>query len=100
MGDQRLLFGVTTKHWPLLCALLLAFPIASEARIKRSQSAKVEFKREQPCSATGALKGPCKGWVIDHIQPLACGGADAAFNMQWQTVADGRAKDKWEREGC
>ena len=82
------------------CALLLLSPLASEARIKRSQSATVEFKREQPCPTTGASKGPCKGWVIDHIQPLACGGADAAFNMQWQTVAEGKAKDKWERRGC
>lgn len=21
-------------------------------------------------------------------------------NMQWQTVADAKAKDKWERRGC
>lgn len=88
------------KNSLALCALLLALPIAAEARIKRSQSAKVEFKREQPCPATGTSKGPCKGWVIDHIQPLACGGADAPGNMQWQTVADGKAKDKWERKGC
>ena len=88
------------KHWPLLCALLLALPVAAEARIKRSQSAKVDFKREQPCPATGEPKGPCKGWVIDHIQPLACGGADVPSNMQWQTVSDGKEKDKWERRGC
>jgi hypothetical protein len=31
--------------------------------------------------------------------PLACGGPDAAWNMQWQTVADARAKDAWAREG-
>ena len=91
---------MSANFWPALCVLLLALPIASEARIKRSQGAKVEFKRERPCPHTGASKGPCKGWVIDHIKPLACGGADAASNMQWQTVADGKAKDKWERRGC
>ena len=91
---------MTPKYPSLICALLFALPVVSEAHIKRSQSAKVEFKREQPCPATGASKGPCKGWVIDHIQPLAFGGTDAAFNMQWQTVADGKAKDKWERKGC
>jgi hypothetical protein len=84
----------------LLCALMLALPAATDARIKRSQSAKVEFKRENHCPSTGASKGPCKGYVIDHIKPLACGGADAPENMQWQTVADGKAKDKWERRGC
>jgi hypothetical protein len=35
--------------------------------------------------------------VIDHVNPLECGGADAPFNMQWQTIADGKAKDKTER---
>jgi hypothetical protein len=35
--------------------------------------------------------------VIDHVNPLEGGGADAPFNMQWQTIADGKAKDKTER---
>jgi hypothetical protein len=54
----------------------------AEARIKRSQSAKVEFKQQHPCPATGAHKGPCKGYVIGHIKPLACGGPDSPSNMQ------------------
>jgi len=41
-----------------------------------------------------------KGHVVDHIVPLACGGADAPSNMQWQTVEEAKAKDKWERKGC
>jgi hypothetical protein len=41
-----------------------------------------------------------QGYVIDHVKPLACGGADAPSNMQWQTVAEGKAKDKTERVGC
>jgi hypothetical protein len=33
---------------------------------------------------------------------LVCGGGgtDAPSNMQWQSVAEGKAKDKWERKGC
>lgn len=84
----------------LALVLLLSLTVPVEARIKRSQSAKVEFKREHPCPATGASKGPCKGYVIDHVKPIACGGADAPSNMQWQSVADAKAKDKWERKGC
>ena len=42
---------------PFLLALALLLPVAAEARIKRSQSAKVEFKRENPCPATGVRKG-------------------------------------------
>ena len=34
--------------------------------------------------------------MIDPINALACGGAEAPFNMQWQSVAEGKAKDKWE----
>lgn len=38
-----------------------------------------------------------KGYVVDHIVPLACGGRDTPANMQWQTVADAKAKNKTER---
>ena len=34
--------------------------------------------------------------MIDHIVPLACGGADAPANMQWQTIREAKAKDRWE----
>jgi len=34
--------------------------------------------------------------VIDHVQPLNHGGADAPGNMQWQTVAASKAKDNVE----
>lgn len=69
-------------------------------RIVRSESAKNDFKRMNPCPTTGARSGPCPGYVIDHVKALACGGADAPGNMQWQTVAAGHAKDAWERDGC
>jgi hypothetical protein len=62
--------------------------------IKRSSSARREFMRE-----TGYAHGR-PGYVIDHIVPLACGGPDDRSNMQWQTIADAEAKDKWERIGC
>lgn len=84
----------------LLC-LALAFAAApADARIKRSQTAKVAFKAAHPCPANGATKGPCKGYVIDHIKPLSCGGPDIPANMQYQTIAEGKAKDKWERKEC
>jgi len=38
--------------------------------------------------------------VKDYVVPLACGGPDASSNMQWQTRADAKAKDKWETKGC
>jgi hypothetical protein len=66
-------------------------------KIKRSAAGKEAFKRSQPCPSTGRSTGRCRGYVVDHVKPLECGGADAPSNMQWQTVAAGKAKDKTER---
>ena len=38
-------------------------------------------------------------YVVDHMNPLACGGGDDPGNMQWQTTAEAKAKDAWERKG-
>ena len=66
----------------------------TNGRIARSEESKRQFMRQ-----TGYPNGR-PGYVIDHVKPLACGGADAPSNMQWQTVADAKAKDKVERIGC
>ena len=71
-----------------------------EAKQNRSYHAIKQFKLENPCLASGRYKGRCKGYVIDHINPIACGGLDSPKNMQWQTVRAAKAKDKWERVGC
>ena len=63
-------------------------------RIQRSDAARHAFAQQ-----TGFPKGR-PGYVIDHIVSLACGGADKPSNMQWQTVAEAKSKDKTERIGC
>lgn len=68
----------------------------SHGRLKRSESAKNAFKHSHPCPSTGRTSGACPGYVIDHIRPLKRGGADEPSNMQWQTVSEAKAKDKWE----
>lgn len=93
---------MTRKFLPLITILLvtaLAFPEAMASAV-RSESAKNAFKASHPCPSTGARHGACRGYVIDHVNPLACGGADAPSNMQWQSDTAGKAKDKWERAGC
>jgi hypothetical protein len=59
-------------------------------RIVRSESAKREFMR-----MTGFPHGR-PGYVVDHITALKRGGADEPGNMQWQTIAEAKAKDRWE----
>ena len=73
----------------------------ARGKIKRSRAAANAFKR-----ASGFPKGR-KGYVIDHVIPLACaasaeeqGGLDAPPNMQWQSTAVAKAKDRWEMELC
>ncbi len=68
----------------------------SHGHVKRSVEAKDTFKRQHPCPSTGRSAGACPGYVIDHVRPLCRGGADSPSNMQWQTVAAGKAKDKTE----
>ena len=85
---------------PALAALLLATPpCAGDGHNQhRSASAKRIFRHARPCPA-GPDRGSvrhCRGYVIDHICPLACCGLDAPQNMQWQTKAEAKAKDRWE----
>jgi hypothetical protein len=68
----------------------------AHGRIERSQAARAAFKREHPCPATQQPKGPCPGYIIDHVIALKRGGADSPANMQWQTVEDAKAKDRVE----
>lgn len=65
-------------------------------KIARSHSATHEFRKHHPCPATTLTTGACKDYVIDHIKALKHGGADSPLNMQWQTVKDAKAKDRWE----
>lgn len=69
-------------------------PRDQQGRIQRSSKAKHEFMKK-----SGYPNGR-PGYVIDHIVPLACGGTDASSNMQWQTKAEAKTKDRIERKGC
>lgn len=62
----------------------------ANGRIKRSPSETYQFKVQ-----TGYRHGR-PGYVIDHIIPLKRGGCDCPSNMQWQTKAAAKAKDKIE----
>jgi len=85
----------------IIALCLAALSTAPYAAAKRSTKARHDFMRQVPCPATVPhTKYTCPGFVIDHVKPLACGGLDRPSNMQWQTVAEAKAKDKWELKGC
>lgn len=84
----------------IILALTLTLSMTANAAIHRSSTVKADFQRQHPCPSTGKTTGACKGYVKDHIKALDCGGADAVHNLQWQTVADAKAKDRWERKEC
>jgi hypothetical protein len=65
-------------------------PRDSHGKIARSAHAKHDFMK-----STGYPHGR-KGYIVDRIVPLKKGGCDCPSNMQWQTKADAKAKDKWE----
>jgi hypothetical protein len=87
-------------YWLMMLLISLLFAGAADAQRQRNQVVKNDFKLGHPCPSTGENRGPCPGYVIDHIKPLACGGADDPSNMQWQTKAEAKAKDAWERRDC
>jgi hypothetical protein len=68
----------------------------ANGKIHRSAAARDQFKHSHPCPSTGKTSGACPGYVIDHVQALKHGGVDAPSNMQWQTTAAAKAKDKSE----
>jgi predicted phage terminase large subunit-like protein len=82
-----------------LAGVLIMAP-AEAGKTPRSSSARTAFVHLKACPSTGANKLPCPGYVIDHIIPLACAGADRPENMQWQTKAEAKEKDRWERRQC
>ena len=77
---------------------VVSTPVIGETHRDPAQGA--AFMHEHPCPSTGKTKGRCPGYVVDHVKPLCAGGADHSSNMQWQTVAQAKKKDRLEREQC
>lgn len=73
-----------------------------QGKTLRSPRSIAAFKKLHPCPVTGKTSGACKGWAIDHVVPLDCGGCDAVSNMQWlpatiKSCKGTQCKDRWER---
>ncbi len=90
--------------WPIHC---VGCERNTHGSIKRSAAARKQFM-----SDTKFPKGR-KGYVVDHIIPLACAAdtrtstaaqqqhlLDSPNNMQWQTKGEAKVKDTWEMQLC
>jgi hypothetical protein len=74
-----------------------------DGSIRRRSDVIAAFRKVHPCPATLKFAGACTGWAINHVIPLACGGCDAASNMQWlpddvKAAAGPHAVDRFERK--
>lgn len=98
-GYKNSLIIVSRRVLIIMCAIILLLS-SSVLAAERSSKMVRDFRRENPCPATGVITGKCPGWVVDHIIPLCFGGADALANMQWQEIKASHIKDRFEREAC
>jgi hypothetical protein len=88
------------RFYCIILALAACMGVCAAADTQRSFKAEVLFRLQNPCPSTGETRGACTGYVIDRVIPIVCGGAEDPGNMQWQTIAEAKAKDRWERIGC
>jgi len=78
---------------------ILALTVAAQTEPNaacRSSAVKHKFDVSQ-----GYANGR-KGYIVDHLCPISCNGIDDIINMQYQTIIESKAKDKWESTsyGC
>lgn len=94
--------------WVTICGVMLCFGVSTadaaqclphrdaNGKIQRSRVQVAAFKRANPCPANGNTRGPCPGYIVDHIKALCVCGKDRPYNMQWMTVAEAKKKDRVE----
>ncbi len=58
------------------------------------------FVKKYACPVSGKHTDACPGWVVGYVKPLCAGGADRVANMQWQTVATAKKKDRDAQKTC
>jgi hypothetical protein len=83
---------------------LATVPLSEAAcpKITRSQAVLRAFQRTHPCPSTGKTRGKCPGYILDHGIPLCLIGkvGDVVENINWQSVAEAKLKDRLERTVC
>jgi hypothetical protein len=70
----------------------------ADGRIVRAYAVYTAFRSVHPCPSSGLTNGPCFGWQVNHVIPLACGGCDAVSNMEWMRNDVKKLHDGYERK--
>ena len=85
--------GHVSMILPLL--ILLISPVEA-----RDRAVVREFVRENPCPVEGP--GTCfqKGYAVDHVWPLVCGGPDTMENLAYLNNATHKIKSRYDVRRC
>lgn len=75
----------------------------ADGSIRRRADVLAAYRKRHPCPATQLFKGACPKWSLNHVVPLACGGCDAVWNLQWlpddiKSSSNPHAVDRFERK--
>src|SRR5437868_3616872 len=72
LNVEAIMIAFAAAFLGLLSSMMGAVGYATERDVHQ----RAAFVKLHPCPATGKAKGPCLGYVVDHIKPLCAGGAD------------------------
>lgn len=93
--------------YAFLLPLVLMVASLDAMAVDRSTTERYAFDRMTPCPVAWTKPHVCPGHVRDHTIALRCARSpeerkwlDSRYNMQWQSIAEGKAKDKWEGTTC
>ena len=81
-------------------AVGLATPdLTCRVRNSRGELVRSDARKRLFLRGLGIVEQP-KGWYVDHIVPLACGGCDVPSNMSLLNEQEWKAKMRFERSMC
>ncbi len=90
------LVGASLVAWGLVQT---SRPIDDEAQADAARQ-RALFVGKYACPVTGKHSEACPGWVVNYVKPLCAGGVDRQSNLQWQTVATAKRKEREAQKMC
>lgn len=84
----------------IAASLALSPATCANGKPARDGSVLHQFRKANPCPATGKIRGSCPGWEIDHRIALCAGGTDEVNNLQWLKAEQHREKTRKDVQSC